>query len=383
VVTGGGSGGHITPVLAVAAALKAADSNIEIIYIGQKGDRLADIPAADPNIDAIFTVRAGKFRRYHGLGLRQLFDVKTLFLNVRDLGYIAIGLIQSWRLMRRLRPQITFTRGGFVSVPVALGGRLCGVPYITHDSDSTPSLANRLIARWARSHAVAFDPKTYPYALDKTTNVGIPLSPDYQFVTASLLADYRRQIGVPTTGRMLFVTGGGNGAHQLNQFVLEAAPRLLKRHSNLTIVHVAGRALETALSESYDTLLASSERPRVIVKGFLDNLYRYSGAADVIIGRGGATNMAEWAIQGKACLIIPSPQLIWNVKNNQQLAKLGAVLQLTEVQAQQEGRLAQMVSELLDSPEKRTQLSKTLQTLAKPHAAHDLAAILIKQAGQK
>jgi UDP-N-acetylglucosamine--N-acetylmuramyl-(pentapeptide) pyrophosphoryl-undecaprenol N-acetylglucosamine transferase len=382
VVTGGGSGGHITPVLAVAAALKAVDPTIEIIYIGQKGDRLADIPAGDPNISAVYTVRAGKFRRYHGLGMRQLFDVKTLFLNVRDLGYIAIGLMQSWRLMRRLRPQITFTRGGFVSVPVALGGRLCGVPYITHDSDSTPSLANRLIARWASLHAVAFDPKTYPYPLDKTTMVGIPLSPDYQAVTPSLQADYRRHIGVPTTGRMLFVTGGGNGAHQLNQFVLAAAPQLLKRYPNLTIVHVAGRALETALSESYDKLLSTSERQRVIVKGFLDNLYRYSGAADVIIGRGGATNMAEWAIQSKACLIIPSPQLIWNVKNNQQLAKLGAVLQLTELQAEQEGRLAQLVAELLDSSEQRARLSNTLQTLAKPHAAQDLAAILIKQAGR-
>jgi UDP-N-acetylglucosamine--N-acetylmuramyl-(pentapeptide) pyrophosphoryl-undecaprenol N-acetylglucosamine transferase len=369
-------------VLAVAAALKAADPTIEIIYIGQKGDRLADIPAGDPNIDAVYTVRAGKFRRYHGLGVRQLFDVKTLFLNVRDLGYIAIGLVQSWRLMRRLKPQITFTRGGFVSVPVALGGRLCGVPYITHDSDSTPSLANRLIARWARLHAVAFDPITYPYSQSKTVLVGIPLSPDYQIVTPSLLADYKRQIGVATTGRMLFVTGGGNGAHQLNQFVLAAAPQLLKRHPNLTIVHVAGRALEMALNNSYDKLLGTSERQRVIVKGFLDNLYRFSGAADVIIGRGGATNMAEWAIQSKACLIMPSPQLIWNIKNNQQLAKLGAVLQLTEVQAEQEGRLAQMVSELLDNPEQRAELSKTLHTLAKPNAAQDLATILIDQAGQ-
>lgn len=380
-VTGGGSGGHITPVLAVAAALKAVDPTIQIIYIGQKGDRLADIPAGDPNIDAVYTVRAGKFRRYNGLGIRQLLDVKTLFLNVRDLGYIAIGLLQSWRLMRRLRPQITFTRGGFVSVPVALGGRLCGVPYITHDSDSTPSLANRLIAHWARLHAVAFDPTTYPYPFSKTVMVGIPLSPDYQLVTPGLMAEYRRQIDVPITGRMLFITGGGNGAHQLNQFVLAAAPRLLKYHPNLTIVHVAGRALETAVGQAYDGLLDTPQRQRVIVKGFLDKLYRYSGAADVIIGRGGATNMAEWAIQSKACLIVPSPQLIWNVKNNHELAKLKAVVQLTEAQAEQEGRLAKLVSELLDSSQRRAELSVELHKLARPNAARDLAAILIEQAG--
>ena len=366
----------------MAAALKADDPKIKIIYIGQKGDRLADIPALDPNVDAVYTVRAGKFRRYHGLGLRQWFDFKTLGLNLRDLVYIAIGLAQSWRLMRRLRPQIIFSRGGFVSVPVSLGGKLAGVPYITHDSDSTPSLANRLIARWARLHAVALPIDVYPYPPEKTVMVGIPLSPEYKPVTAAAMADYRRQIGLSASGRVLFVTGGGNGAHKLNQFVLEAAPGLLKRHLNLTIIHVAGRKLEAELSQDYDKLLDPVQRERVVVKGFLDHLYRYSGAADVIIGRGGATNIAEWAVQAKACLIVPSPQLIWNVKNNAELTKRGAVVQLTEAQAEQEGRLGRLVSDLLDDPKRRAELGSQLQDLARPDAAEHLAKIIIEQAGQ-
>ena len=155
IVTGGGSGGHITPILAVAAELKRRDPKTRLIYVGQKGDGLADIPAADPNIDAVYAVQAGKFRRYHGEGWRQLLDLKMWFLNIRDAFYVLIGIWQSWRLMKRLRPDVIFSRGGFVSVPVALGGKFNGVPYITHDSDSIPSLANRLIARWAAVHAVA------------------------------------------------------------------------------------------------------------------------------------------------------------------------------------------------------------------------------------
>jgi len=83
-VTGGGSGGHITPILAVASELKAIDKTIVISYIGQTGDKLADIPAADPNITAVYSVQAGKFRRYHGEGLKQLLDLPTIYKNIRD-----------------------------------------------------------------------------------------------------------------------------------------------------------------------------------------------------------------------------------------------------------------------------------------------------------
>jgi UDP-N-acetylglucosamine--N-acetylmuramyl-(pentapeptide) pyrophosphoryl-undecaprenol N-acetylglucosamine transferase len=382
VVTGGGSGGHITPVLAVAAALKQMDADIRVIFIGQSGDRLADIPAADPNIDAVYTVRAGKFRRYHGLGMRQWFDFKTLGLNLRDLGYIAVGLFQSYRLLRRLSPDIIFTRGGFVSVPVALAGKLQGIPYITHDSDSTPSLANRIIARWARLHAVALPEELYPYPRNKTIMVGVPISSDYQLTNPAQIQGYRRDLKLPATGPILLITGGGNGARQLNQVVLDSAQTLLKRYPNLTIVHIAGRALETSLSAAYDTYVSPQQRSRVIVKGFVNDLHAYSGCADLVIARGGATNLAEFAAQAKACIIIPSPQLIWNVKNADTLAKRHAIAQLSEEQAEQEGRLAQLIIRLLDNPDQRLALGSTLATVARPKAATHLAKILIEQVSQ-
>ena len=380
IVTGGGSGGHITPVLAVAAALKQLDPKIKVMFIGQSGDGLSDIPASDPNIDAVFRVRAGKYRRYHGLGWRQRLDVQTLFLNLRDLGYISIGILQSWLLIRRIQPAIIFTRGGYVSVPVALAGKLHGVPYITHDSDSTPSLANRLIARWARLHAVALPEEVYPYPQHKTVTVGVPISKQYKPVTEIVQHQYRQQIGLPELGRVVLVTGGGNGAHNLNQVVLANTPTLLKRYVNLSIVHIAGRALETPLSTAYDRLLTPKQRERVHIKGFISDLHLYSGAADVIIARGGATNLAEFAAQSKACIIVPSPQLIWNIKNAETLAARHAIVLLTEEQADQEGRLGKMIADLLDDPARRADLGSQLQSFARTDAAEHLARILIEQA---
>src|SRR5215471_5576967 len=108
VLSGGGSGGHITPILAVASELKKLRSGLHLVYVGQKGDTLADIPAAHPAIDEVFMVRAGKFRRYSGEGWRQLFDVATQAKNIRDAFRVLVGIWQSYRLMRKLRPAIIF-----------------------------------------------------------------------------------------------------------------------------------------------------------------------------------------------------------------------------------------------------------------------------------
>jgi UDP-N-acetylglucosamine--N-acetylmuramyl-(pentapeptide) pyrophosphoryl-undecaprenol N-acetylglucosamine transferase len=382
VVTGGGSGGHITPILAVAHELKKLDPTTRIIYIGQRGDALADIPAHSPDIDEVCLVWAGKLRRYHNEGWRQLLDLPTDYKNLRDMAYIVIGTIQSWRLMRELRPSIIFTRGGFVSVPVAIGGLFNGVPYITHDSDSTPSLANRLIARWARRHAVALPEEFYPYPRQKTITVGVPVSTDYRPVAVRLLEQYRREIGLTAAQQLVLITGGGNGSNGLNQAVIANAGYLLQRYPGLVLVHIAGRALAASVRATYDEQLDAKQRRRVIVKSFIDDLYRYSAVADVVVARGGATNLAEFAIQAKACVIIPSPQLIWNVKNTDALAEHQAVIKLDENQAEQDGRLAAVIGELLSSDAKRLKLGQSLAQFARPDAAERLAKLLIEAAAK-
>ena len=382
-MTGGGSGGHITPILAVAHELKILQPGIEIIYIGQKGDKLADIPAADANIDAVFAVSAGKLRRYADEGWKQLLRLPTQLRNVRDVFRVLAGMWQSYWLLRRLKPDAIFTRGGFVSVPVALGGKLNHIPYITHDSDSVPSLANRLIARWAHMHAVALPVELYPYPVARTVMVGVPVSANYQPVTDDLRRQYREELGLENYKQVVLLTGGGNGARVLNQALVQNARYLLGMFPDLAIIHIAGRALEQETIAAYGSLQLGEARSRVFVHGFATDLYRQSGAADVIIARGGATNLAEFAIQTKACVIIPAPQLVGNhqVKNTQAMASRGAILQLDEEQIEQPERLGRTVGELLENSQKRTELAHKLADYAHPHAAAELAALVLRMAG--
>lgn len=381
-MTGGGSGGHITPILAVASELKKLHPGIKIVYVGQKGDSLSDIPAKHAGIDEVYAVQAGKFRRYHGESLlQQLLDIPTLLKNFRDGFRVLAGIFQSRRLLKRLQPEVVFVKGGFVGVPVGLAAASLHVPFVTHDSDALPGLANRVIARWASIHAVALPKEIYNYPKDKTVTVGVPIAGAFTPVTPQSMSDFRRQLGIRGEAKLLFVIGGGLGAQRLNLNVAEAMPHLLHEFPDLQVVHQVGRANEDKVRQLYLTELSAAEQGRVVVHGYMENVYLYSGAADVIITRAGATQLAEFAQQGKACIVIPAPQLTGGhqLKNARYLQEKHAAVVVTEAELQENPNvLAARVSTLLKDEAQRGKLGDGLAAFARPDAAEKLAMLLLE-----
>jgi UDP-N-acetylglucosamine--N-acetylmuramyl-(pentapeptide) pyrophosphoryl-undecaprenol N-acetylglucosamine transferase len=383
-ITGGGSGGHITPALAVAHELKQIRPDVHITYVGQTGDTLGDVPEHDKSIDYVVTVRAGKFRRYHGAGWRQVLDVETLLKNIRDVFWLLAGFWQSFWLLGRLKPDVIFTRGSFVSVPICLAAVPRGIPYITHDSDALPGLANRIIAPWAKVHAVALPKEVYAnYPPQKTVTVGVPISHQFHPLTKEETKQSLTQLGLDKAGKVLLVTGGGNGADRLNRAVIDCVPALFDRYPDLWIVHVTGRQLEADVRQRYKRLLSAEDQQRMVVRGFVTNLYQYSGVADVVLSRAGGTSMAEFAAQGKACVIVPNPQLTGGhqPKNAKVLADRKAIRVVNEdVLREDSHALMPALTELFDSPEKAALLAKKLAELAQPNASHLLAMIVLEVA---
>jgi UDP-N-acetylglucosamine--N-acetylmuramyl-(pentapeptide) pyrophosphoryl-undecaprenol N-acetylglucosamine transferase len=383
VVTGGGSGGHITPILAVAAELKKLRPNARIIYIGQTGDGLSDIPAQDQNIDEVFSVRAGKLRRYNGLGWRQIFKLKTQALNLRDAIYILIGLVQSFWLLKRLNPEVVFIKGGFVGVPVGLSAAVLRIPYVTHDSDALPGLANRIIARWASLHAVALPKEVYGYPTSKTVTVGVPISDNFYPLSGDEIKQYRQKLGLDPDHKFIFLTGGGLGAQRVNEALLACLPELLRRYQDLRVALLVGRNNEIAVRAASQHGLTPKEHQRVSVMGFTTDLYLYSGAADVVITRAGATSVAEFAAQAKACVVVPNPYLTGGhqLKNAEILAERKAVRMVYESTLEQDPKaLMPALTELLDNPAKSRALGQKLANFSRPDSAHRLAMLLLEQA---
>lgn len=379
-LTGGGSGGHIAPVLAVAHELKKQDPSIHLIYAIGKGDKLLHLPQSDKTIDEVFSIRAGKFRRYHGEGFRQILDIPTLLKNIRDFFFVGIGCIQSLALLRREKPDVIFIKGGFVAVPIGLVAAMLRIPYITHDSDAVPGLANRIISRWARVHAVAMPKENYAYNPEKTIQVGVPFNHKYALVTPKTMLTYKKEIHLKPSDQVLLVTGGGLGANRINEATVQIAKTLLSLHPSLHIIHITGPGHSERIAEKYKNTVNEKDVTRIIIRDFLRDMELYSGAADVIIARAGASSLAEFAAQGKACIIIPNPQLTGGhqLKNAHILAEQGAIIELADTVVEKNPEvLLKEVDQLLESTTKRAKLSENLHKFADFDASEKLAQLLI------
>lgn len=380
-MTGGGSGGHITPLLSLARELKRQAPDCQLVYIGHKGDQFDSLRASGHYFDFMAFVNAGKFRRYHGESIwAHLLDLKTLLLNGRDVFRVIKSTLQAYRILSHTKPDALFVKGGFVSVPVGLAARLKGIPIVTHDSDTVGGLANRIVGRWARVRATGMPAELYNY---KAKYVGIPLDEHIGLVTPAGQAKFKQDVGLPAKARVLLVTGGGNGSKFLNDLISSAALGLLNGEPTLHIVHITGLQHEAAVARSYKAVLTPGQRARVHVFGFVGDLYKYSGAADLIISRAGATAVAEYAAQAKACIIIPSPFLAagHQLKNAELLAGASAAVVLPEAKAG--ALLIPTVSKLLDEPARRRKLAANLHKLAKPGASGALAKILLAIANER
>ncbi len=381
---GGGSGGHITPVLAVAKEIKKQQPDTRLVYVIGKGDKLVDIPAHDEHIDDVVQVRAGKFRRYHGEGIRQLLDVQTMLKNMRDFFYVLVGTVQSYRLLGRYRPQAIFIKGGFVGVPVGLAAAVRRIPYVTHDSDAVPGLANRIIARWAAYHAVAQPKQLYPYPKDKVVEVGVPVSSLYHPVSTKERQLWRKELGIPSDGQVILLTGGGNGSKLLNKALVSVAPELLAELPKIHVLHIAGRGNESDVMSSYASALGTNVS-RVTVKGFVNDLHKYSGSADLVITRAGANSLADFAVQKRTCIVVPNPYLTGGhqIKNAEVLLEKNAIELVQEESIKNDDRaLLWAIRDLLRSPADQLALAENLHRLYKTDSAQLIVDLLLKQTKQ-
>lgn len=379
VLVGGGSGGHLAPLIPIAQKIKKLDPSSVVIHIGQSGDKLNEMLKNEPSIDKFYTVTAGKFRRYNGESfLRKLFDIKTNLLNIRDFFKFLIGIAQSYFLLRRIHPSIIFTKGGYVCAPVGIAGRFRGVPYITHDSDATISLAHRIISKKAVMHLTAMPVEYYKqYQSSKTRQVGIPVRAEYVQISDTEKEKIKEKLRFDKYSKILLVVGGGLGAKNINSAVIAGSPELLK-DPEVVLVHITGHKLYDDVITEYEK--QNVDKNRVVCLPFTSSLYLYSGVADVVISRAGATNMAELSVQAKACIVVPNPLLAGGhqLKNAEVFEKSNSAIIVQENDLTKS--LIRATIDLLNDKEKQKELSKNLRMSAVLDASDIIAEILVETA---
>ena len=375
-LVGGGSGGHITPLLAVAKKLKQKDASLQLTIVSERGGKFSHLIDQDKklfsNVEKIF---AGKLRRYHGESwTSRLFDFKTNLLNIRDLFLLFLGFFESFGMLALHRPDVIFIKGGFVGVPIGLAAGILRIPYITHDSDALAGLTNRLIGSHATLHAVGMPPEFYNYPKSKMIFVGVPVGADFAPITDTQKLAAMQQLGLGKDDQVLLITGGSNGAQRLDDAFRLIVSELIDSHPKLSIIHQVGQGNEDIYQD-----FPSEIKQKIRVETFLKPLSRYSAAADVIVARGGATAIAEFAAQKKACVIIPNPYLTGGhqLHNARVLENNKAAIIVDE--GSDSSELLHAINRLIDSKRDQEEFGANLHKLIPSDATERLSEVLLEQ----
>jgi len=376
VLTGGGTGGHITPIIAVAHELKQLQPSLRIGYIGERHGKFQELVKDNPDIDETYTIFAGKFRRYHGESIfTRLFAIKTNLLNLRDAFFVLFGFLQSFRNLRKLKPDMILLKGGYVGMPVGLAAAVQKRKFITHDSDALPGLANRLVSRWATYHATGMPASYYSYDEKSVRHVGVLMAQDYQPVTPVIQKQFKIDLGISPSSKVLLVTGGSLGARVINLAMVKLAPQLLEHFPDIHILHQVGKGNARVYGEY--------KHPHLQILEFLNPMYKYTGTADVVVTRAGANTLAELGVQGRACILVPNPLLTGGhqLKNAEYLLQQEAAKVVDEAKLNDDSNsLMAVITELLQDSTERNRLGQKLQSLTIPDAAHKLAELLLETA---
>jgi UDP-N-acetylglucosamine--N-acetylmuramyl-(pentapeptide) pyrophosphoryl-undecaprenol N-acetylglucosamine transferase len=316
-VSGGGTGGHIYPALAIAAGLQA-QYQAEILFLGSDdGLETEIVPAAGYRLA---TIKAGRLRRY--------ISPQTITGVLR----VPLGMFQAIGIVRKFRADVAFTSGGFVSVPTALAAWLNGVPLVMHQQDVPPNLSNRLAAPLAKRISVAFADSLPYFPARKTALLGNPVRQAMLDVLATTPQEARRQLGFDAAQPLLLVTGGSQGARHLNQVICRALPELLTRCPGLQVLQISGKDLYGETRTLADSILAECDgrggqddlqRRYRLVAYLNEEMPLAVQAADLVFCRSGASTLTELATLSKPSIQVPLPPAIGSSPQEANAAMFG------------------------------------------------------------
>jgi UDP-N-acetylglucosamine--N-acetylmuramyl-(pentapeptide) pyrophosphoryl-undecaprenol N-acetylglucosamine transferase len=351
-IAGGGTGGHVFPGLAVADALKAL-ADVEVVFCGTaRGIEARVVPARGYRLEimAAEPIKGGGPAR----------AVKGAAIAARETA-------KAVALVRRVKPRVVLSTGGYAAGPVSLAAAVLRVPLALLEPNSTIGFANKVLAPLASRAYVAWSEVGATFRAGRARTYGVPLRAGFS----------PQPYAVGTSARVL-VLGGSQGAAPLNDRVPPAIARVRERLPAVEVLHQAGRERDRRVRERYESLGVSD----ATVVEFVEDVAREIAAADVIVARSGAVTVAELAAVGRAAILVPFPQAAddHQFKNADALAKVGGALCIRQ-EAADDARLATELLALFADGAARVAMADASRAHGRPTAAHDIARDLLDLAG--
>lgn len=340
VLSGGGTGGHIYPALAIAEYAKQEKANMQFVYIGSEN-----------GVEKNLAINAGL--PFHGIHISG-FARKLSTDNIKTIWRFLQAVKRCKKLFKSIRPDVVIGTGGYVCGPVVYAAHRLGIPTLIHEQNVIPGLTNRFLERYAHCVAVSFEGSLAHFKkAKKVVHTGNPRA---TIVTRANAQDGRRSLKISSDRELVLIVGGSGGAKAMNDVMIAMAPEL-SRLPSVQFVYVTGRAYYERTVEHIQN--QSNVPDNVKIVPYLENMPEVLAATRLVVGRSGATSLAEITALGVPAILIPSP----NVTNNHQeanarwLSDHGAAVTLLEKDLNG-SLLLDKIEKLLQDPIRMEYMSK-------------------------
>ncbi len=348
-VAGGGTGGHVFPGIAIAEEVVTRHPGNDVVFVGtSRGLEAKVVPQAKFPIELI-DVKGLKGKGIAGALLNLLL--------------LPRAFLESWRILRRWRPDVVVGVGGYASGPVVVVAWLLRIPTAVQEQNAIAGFTNRVLGRFAKAAFTAFPEAVRWFAPRKVYQLGNP-------IRRQLMENYMRP-EVEHEKPCLLVFGGSQGAHSLNMRVIEALPHLADLRDALRITHQTGARDRDAVERGYRACGFDPD-----VREFITDMSAAYAESDLVVCRAGATTLAELTVCKKPSILVPFPFAADNhqVLNAKSLVDAGAAVMIEERNLTGE-LLAAEIRAILTDPERRGLMARAAGRLGSPQAAKEIADV--------
>ncbi|WP_462266255.1 undecaprenyldiphospho-muramoylpentapeptide beta-N-acetylglucosaminyltransferase [Mucilaginibacter sp.] len=361
IISGGGTGGHIFPAVAIANALKKADPATEILFVGANGRmEMEKVPAAG----------------YKIIGLDiQGIQRKSIWKNIMFPVKLLRSINKARGIIKDFKPDAAVGVGGYASGPLLYAAYLKGIPTLIQEQNSYAGITNKWLGGKAQKVCVAFDGMDKFFPAGKIMKTGNPIRK-----ASVAIADKRQEamaaFGLSPLKKTILVTGGSLGARTLNQSIQDGLQQLIA--ADVQLIWQTGKSYYKSVTEQ----LGAGLHPNIKVLEFLNRMDLAYAAADVIISRAGAGTIAELCVVKKPVILVPSPNVAEDHQTKNALALVQENAALFVADRDAEAKLVKMALELLNDKHKQDTLSNNIGKLALPDADEVIAKEVLQLAAK-
>lgn len=344
IISGGGTGGHIYPAVAIANELKAQYPDAEFLFVGaQDKMEMQKVPQAGYPIEGLWIA-----------GLQRKLTLQNALFPVK----LASSLLKSFRIVKKFKPDVVIGTGGFASGAVLKVASMLGIPTVIQEQNSYPGITNKLLAKKANKICVAYENLERFFPKEKMMLTGNPVREDLIEV-GSKKEEAVSYFKLDASKKTLLVLGGSLGARRINQLIEKELDFLLSQ--NIQILWQCGK-LYLNDYEKYNS------KGNVQVTAFIDRMDLVYAAADVVISRSGASSVSELCIIGKPTIFIPSPNVAEDhqTKNAKAIVDKNGALLIKE--SDLDYQFETVFSDLISNESRQNELSQNIKKLALPNA---------------